>query len=245
VTVKLNPALAAAAAATLLVTAACGGSEADADRTAADDGAEQSFADLSAEEILDAAIEAVRDADSVRAAGGVVDDELGPIQMDISVSGDTCSGWMEMEGARADVLRAEGGSWMRADEDFWIATVGEAEGPAAASLFADMWLLDRDDNLDELCDIQDIFGDVESLADEDLEKADNGVVEIGGVQTVQVRATDDVGAVSVIYVATEEPHWVIRLDVAEEQGVMRFAEYDTIDRFAPPPAEEQVDPDGH
>lgn len=245
---KTKPALTSLAAATLLAAAACGSDGSNsADDQSTEDAAQaeiDAFVALSAEEIAERAKEDTQALESVRFGGGAVEDGE-PIKMDISVTPETCSGWMETQGFRMEVLLVDGQSWFRGDEAFWRTAAG-AQADLVLGMVGDKWIVDADGEVvspdDELCNLETFF-ESDDEDPKDFSKVDGEeLVEVDGRQAIKIRSEGSDGP-GVLYVAVEAPHYLLRADDEAETGVLTFTDFDEVEPAEAPAEDEQIDMD--
>ncbi|MFW6772864.1 hypothetical protein ACOACO_01170 [Nocardioides sp. CPCC 205120] len=234
-------AIAAGMVLTTSVVAGCGSDdEGSSSDSSSEDGsdadASDEFADSSAEDIIAAAQEAIEGAESFRVAGEIEDDgDTVEVDLMLDEAGD-CTGEMTLASVGSlQIVGVDGSYWVNGDADFWTAAAGD---PAAASLFADKWVVDAEQDFAEVCDIE-TFRDDESDGDvEDAEKGD--VTEVDGEEAVEVTFTDDEGESVTASVLTSEPHYLVKLE--GETGAFTLSDFDEPVDAEEPPADEVLDP---
>ncbi|MEJ7832048.1 MAG: hypothetical protein WKF79_03975 [Nocardioides sp.] len=117
----------AAAAATVLLSGAaltgCGGDSGGGGEDGGD------FAEQSADEIVDAAMDAMAGLESVHLTA-VIDAEGSQVQLDLSVStsGD-CTGSIVLDGATAELRSVDGEGWFKPEEAFWRNSIPDRPRP--------------------------------------------------------------------------------------------------------------------
>ena len=240
-------AIAAAAAISLVFVTGCGASGDDdetkstttteAEKPSGDNG----VADLSAEEILDEASAALRDAGSVHMAGAI-DDDGREIGIDMGLSRDGAAGTLRLGGDEVKLVVTADKVYMQGDESFY-RSIG---GSAAAKLLGDRWLsVDADSPQGE--DFAG-FGDFDSFVDSFLDpgevtKGDTG--EIDGTPAIALEDTeteeDEAGE---LWVATEGEPYPLQVNEkgSDTQKVTLSKHGDEVD-VTPPPADDVIDLD--
>lgn len=181
-------------------------------------------------EIKDQVLEDMRDAESVHLAGTINHDgqELG-IDMGITVEGD-CAGSITVDGATADIISGPDGTFMKGDRAFWEMSA-PGQGELMLSLLGDKWALVPDsvaDSFSDICRLENFIDELEGDEDEDGgEKGDTE--EVNGREALEIIGEDeDTGDETSAWVATESPHYILRLtsDSETEGGAMEFTDYD-------------------
>lgn len=185
------------------------------------------FADLSGQEIADAAQEDMLGLDSMRYAGGLTSDGT-DVTLDIQSDVDgNCTGTIDILGGTVDVLATDGQSWFRADAAFWESSVPDQAAQIIA-LVGGKWVLDSTSEFGQFCDL-DEFRD--SLFDESNGEAtytNLGTDEIDGEPVVEVESEDDKGT-SIGYVLVEGDHYLVKVqsdDDPENSGEVFFSGFD-------------------
>lgn len=213
-----------ALAGTLL--AGCGGDANDgttggAPQTSAP--ADNGVADLEADAIVDKAIKALDTAKSYSLKGDITDED-GTIGLDFKISGKDILGTMTLGGAEVELLRADGQTFMRPDEDFWKQNAGdEKAGAALAELVGDRWAkVEKDDK-----DFQEFFQIAEpaKLLDPEGEIDKGETKTIEGVSTIALEEKSKDGGT--LYVATTGEPYPMLLEGSAGEGQITFADFGT------------------
>ena len=112
-------------------------------------------ADLTAEEILAAATDALKKAGSYQITGEAVEDGE-KMSMDLRIAGDDLAGTIGMGKSSFELLLVGGQPYFKADAAFW-KQVGGSEGAGVAKLIGDRWVKvgKDDDNFKGLFDLAD------------------------------------------------------------------------------------------
>lgn len=212
-------ALALALSATL-VLGACGD---DSDSGGGADAAEE-YADTSPEQVVEDILAAMNDLESVRLSGQMVEDgDTLDIDVAISKSGE-CEGTVGMEGSGSfELMQVDGVSYFKPDEEFWKAQAGSA-GEQLMEMAGDKWVMNSEDpdGFGELCDLDNF---IEGLEDGPEESKIEGTGDVDGTAAVKLAFKSDDGNEGIAYVAAEEPHRILRLDV-ENEGQVDFTDFD-------------------
>lgn len=198
------------------------------------------FADESPEAILDAAEKDMEALSSVSMNGQVTNDgqEL-ELQLSLNTRGD-CEGSISMEGGTAEIRSVGGQSWMKADEAFWTSFAGSS-APQITALVGDKWVtLPGDDgDFSSFCDLDEFLSDIDDDGDSKAEA--EGTEDVGGEEAVKLSAETDDGDPVTAWVAVDEPHYILKMEVTDgdEPGTMTFSDFDEeLDVEAP--AEDEV-----
>ena len=199
------------------------------------------FADLSGQEIADAAEEDMLALESMQYAGSLTSDGT-EITLDIQSDVDgNCAGSIQIAGGSVEVLATGGESWFRADAAFWNATVPDQAAQIIA-LVGDKFVLDSSDEFGQFCDL-DQFRD--SLFDEssgETTYTNLGADEIDGQAVVEVESKDQEGT-SIGYVLVEGEHYLVRIESDDEEnsGEVAFSAFDEDFTVEAPAADEVID----
>jgi serine/threonine protein kinase len=200
---------------------------------------EQAFVDSDAQSIVDEAEKEMAVLQSVRVTGeALTDGQPGRIDMVITSRGD-CDGTISLGGGTAQVRKIDGTAWLKPDQEFLVAGgASESEALATAALIGNRWILGTQEDADgftDICDIDELLED--DGGDYTFEKGDVG--ELDGQRVIDVQQTDSGGQAATIEVAVAEPHYVLQLDSAEDDGSYRFSQFDE-EFTAQAPADDEV-----
>lgn len=227
---------AAAAAGVLTIALAGCGDDGDG----GDDFAEQSY-----QEIKDAAIEDMGDAESLRLSGTIEEDGQ-ELTIDLAIGGEgECVGTIAMNGAEGEIISNSDGLFIKGDETFW-----ESTAPGQAEVILDMldgkWAKtppQGDEGFGELCNLDNF---VDELAEEDDEKEN---VEVGDVEEVDdqdavlLSGEDEDGGTTRAWISVDSPHYILKMEKegGDDPGQMSFSDYDEDVDASSPPEDEYVD----
>jgi hypothetical protein len=220
-------ALAGAAMATTL--AACGGG---------------GFAEESPEKIGEAAEKDMKALKSVRISGELVNDgEEISVDMALTTDGD-CEGTLGIQGGKTEIRSLGGETWMKPDAAFWEASAGE-QAALIQGVVGDKWVVLGDDqDFAELCDLDELLEQMGD--DEDDDKAEvEGTEDVDGTEAVKVTGETDEGDPVTVWVAVEEPHHILKMEVdqGDEPGEIVFSEFDEELSVEAPADDEVIDLD--
>jgi hypothetical protein len=228
--------LAALAVAAILLTTGC----ADGGNSGDD---EEDFADLSGQEIADAAEEDMRALDSMRYAGSLTTGGT-EISLDIqaSVDGD-CTGTIDLAGGSVEVLSTGGQNWFRADEEFWRANAPDDADQIIAAV-GDSWVVDSGGEFSQFCDLDQFRDSLFDESDGETTYTNKGADEIDGEPVVEVESKDAKGT-STGFVLVEGDHYLVRIasDDADGAGEVVFSDFDAEVGVEAPADDEVVDLD--
>jgi hypothetical protein len=198
-----------------MVTAGCGGGG-------------SSFADKSAADIMSAAATAMA---SVRTMHFVGDLTSGGQKIHVDLRSSTageCQGSLMIDRGSAQIVSSSGKAWMKPDHAFW-----REQSPTRAAqverVVGDKWVaIPMSSGLNKVCDLDNLL---QQLSPSDQQAAGSTVVgttTVNGTDAVQVRGTSKQGDTVSAWVATGDPHHVLRLAVTggSSPGTISFSEFD-------------------
>lgn len=177
------------------------------------------YEESSAEQVVRDVNEALDRVESVRVHGVF---ELEPevfTEADLRMSASGCVGGLDLiQGGSASLVVADGRAYLAADELFWIEVMGRKEGSAAAALAGDRWVTNSalpggGFDLDKVCNMEGLLGAFD-LAGDDVEDLAATTVEPGELDGAQVVVlTDPTQPGAELYVAADDPHHPVRIDM--------------------------------
>ena len=224
----------------LLVLTACGGGSDGGSGEESDQGTEEAaaFADETPEAITAAAEEDMKALSSLRMTGGITTDgqEIS-IDVALSTAGD-CAGDLTLgEDAGFEVLSVGGETWIKPSQAFWEQFAGPAASQIAEAA-GDKWVAFPGDEADDFAEICDLDSLLDEFNEDDEGPAPEvaGTEEVDGQEAVVVTSTSDEGDPVKAWVATEDPHHILQLEVdqGEEPGQIQFSDFDAeLDLEAP------------
>jgi hypothetical protein len=200
------------------------------------------FADESAETILTTAEQDMKALSSVRVAGDLtVDGEELDFDMRVSSAGD-CSGTIGVAGGQAELMSVNGTVYMKPDETVWTTLAGP-DAEMVKSAVGDRWISEpaSEGGFGGLCDLDELLSD---LGDDEEAGGEVGDVEdVDGTEAVTVDSETDEGDPLTVWVAVDEPHHILKMEVTEgdEPGTVTFSEFDEPLDLEPPAEDEVVD----
>jgi hypothetical protein len=219
----------AVVAGTALLATACGG------------GGGPSFADESGIDIMKAATTDMAAVTSMHFTGDVTSSGK-KIHVDLRTStAGQCQGSFTIGKGTAQILASDGKAWMKPDHAFW-----EQQAPAQAAqveqLVGDKWVsIPMSSGLSEVCDLDNLLTKLTPSSDKQAQDTKViGTTQVGGTDAVQVQGTSQQGDTVSAWVATGEPHHVLKLDVVDgsSPGTLTFSEFDTpLDIATPAPSD--------
>jgi hypothetical protein len=219
----------AVVAGTALLATACGG------------GGGPSFADESGIDIMKAATTDMGAVTSMHFTGDVTSSGK-KIHVDLRTStAGQCQGSFTIGKGTAQILASDGKAWMKPDHAFW-----EQQAPAQAAqveqLVGDKWVsIPMSSGLSEVCDLDNLLTKLTPSSDKQAQDTKViGTTQVGGTDAVQVQGTSQQGDTVSAWVATGEPHHVLKLDVVDgsSPGTLTFSEFDApLDIATPAPSD--------
>lgn len=206
-----------------------------ADAGAPEDVAEVAFAEQDGEAIVEASKEAMAGLTSLRVTGELAQ-ASGTLTMDVAVAADQCRGSIRTpEDQTIELLGVGDTIWIRPDDAFWRAYLGEEADSFLASV-GDKWsLFPQDLGYEQFCNFEDIVDD--EIAEKDYETGE--VADVNGAAAVAVTGTDDDGVETVGHVLVEGDHYLVGVESDGEQAVdITYSDFDVpVDAEEPAPAD--------
>ncbi len=196
----------------------------------ADDGG---IADESAEDLVVLATEAMRDLKSVHVEGNLSTPKGRDVTLDLSMSTvGNCSGTVGLGGGSLEVLQVDGDGWYRADAAYWQAAQPDDAAEIIRTL-GDSWVVaDGSPYMASFCELDSFLdGTFEPFDRQRFEKGDTD--RVGTEEVVEFKGNES----SSVYVATDDPHYILKL--AGKEGQTSFSDFDE-DIEVEAPAEEDT-----
>jgi hypothetical protein len=220
------------------VLSACGG-----DGGCAEGG---DFAARPADEIVKGAKSDMSDLDAVRVAGSMSSDGQ-EIKLDIQASADgDCTGSIGAAGGSAELLGVSGKTWMKPDEAFWRASVGDS-ADQIISLVGDKWVVipEDEDSLNTFCDVDDLLDELLKDEDSGSTYSKQGTDEVDGDDVVKIDNEDKEEGTSTGYVLVDDPHYLVKIEKTEgeDTGSVTFSEFDEEFEVEAPADDDVIDLD--
>jgi hypothetical protein len=215
-----------AAMATAMLLTSCGGGN--------------DFAEESAATILEESEKDMKALSSVTVGGELTTDgEQLTLDMTVTTEG-ACEGTIGIQGGEAEIRSDGETSWMKPDAAFWESFAGESAA-MVQQVVGDRWVLVPGDasQFTELCDLDDLLS--EMGGDDEASGEVGETREVAGQDAVEVTTETDEGDPLTVWVATEDPHHILEMEVdqGEEPGTITFSKFDEeLDVQAP--AEDEV-----
>ena len=200
-------------------------------------GEDNGVADLEADEILDKATTALREAGSVQVTGEISQDG-GKLGIDLGISRDGAAGNMSIDGAEVNLIVTKEKVYMQGDAAFY-ESIG---GGAAAKLLGDKWL-SVDADAEQARDFG-AFGDFDEFVDSfldpgDIKKGDTGDIE--GTPAIALDDQDDEEP-SQLWVATVGEPYPLQVNrIGSDTEKIRLSKHGEEVDTTPPPSDEVVD----
>ena len=231
----LFPRLALGLVVAVALVAGCG-KDRDAGATPTPTPSENGVAVLSVNEILDRALQSLRDAGSFRMKGGATDDDV-KLEMDLKFRHEDVIGTMTVDGAGLELIKLGDVVYVKPNEA-GLKRISEGDESVAA-FFRGKWLKGsaKRGNLSSFADVVDL----------DQLLGPSGGLSKGGPR--EVNDTPAIGLVDTsanggtIYVATVGPPYPLRIEGDKSSGAIDFSEFGTPVDIQPPPGNEVIDVD--
>jgi hypothetical protein len=210
-----------------------------------DDGGDgEDFADLSGQEIADAAEEDMLALDSMRYAGSITSAGT-DVSLDLQADADgTCTGTIDILGGSVEVLSTGGQSWFRADSAFWESSAPDQAAQIIA-LVGDKWVLDSSSEFAQFCDLDEFRTSLFDEGNGETTFTSKGTDEIDGAAVVEVESKDDKGT-RIGYILVEGKHYLVKIQSDEDpenSGEVFFSEFDEPVEVEAPAQDEVIDLD--
>lgn len=208
------------------------------------DAAADEFAAQPAQDILDAAMADTRKATSLRMKGNVPSDN-GMVDLDISLNDQKqCEGSVGTKGGSADFIYTDNTVYLQADEAFWKAQAGEEQGATMAQMFEGKWAktTQSTETYASFCDLTALTGGLKEGSATASTVGDRG--EVDGSDAIEL-TEEKPGSKSSLWVATGSPHYILKLENAEngQAGVLTFTDYNEPVDITVPDSSDVIDLD--
>lgn len=177
-----------------------------------DDSAENAFEGENADAIAAKAVEATRDADSMRMKGQV--EESGQsMTIDMAVDNQSnCQGTITQEGAKAEVRRTGQTLYLKGDEKYWQTSLkGQPGADTAVDKAAGKWVKipGQDEQMAGMCDKQKLVAALDEDKSERQGMKKDGTAEVDGTQAVKLtKASGD--ETHTLFVAAEGEPYILK-----------------------------------
>jgi hypothetical protein len=224
-------------AASALLTAGCGGGSSSS---------AASFADGSGPDILTAATTDMGAVKSMHFTGDVTSSGQ-QIHVDLrSSTAGECQGSFTIGTGTAQILASDGKAWMKPDHAFWEQQA-KAQAAQIEKLVGDKWVsIPLSSGLSKVCDLDNLLKKLTPSSDKQTRGTKVvGKTQVAGTDAVQVQGTSKQGDTVSAWIATGEPHHVLKLAVTDgsSPGTLTFSEFDEpLDISTPAPAEVAIIP---
>ncbi len=199
------------------------------------------YLDQSAETIVDDAVAAMKEVESVRLEADVnVDDMDIGLDLALTTSGD-CTGTIGLDGNEAEIRALDGTSWFRAEDEFWRSSF--PDNPEQADTIIETvggkWVLDESNQFASFCDLDEFLkGVAERDEGEKLAKGDES--EVDGQDVIEIEGKTKEGDPSKVSVSLDEPHYILAVSAeGQDVGSATFSNFDE-DVEVEAPAEDEV-----
>jgi hypothetical protein len=194
------------------------------------------FAHMSAPEIANEAADAMRRLTSMRMRGTTTDPTLGAVALDFRFdTTGSCVGQIDLTSGAAQVVVAEGEQYVRADEEFWAATVkNPADAARLTARVGDRWvrLPEVANDLTDYCNLEKLLSEATKGDNSGYRRV--GTEDIGDQATIQL-ANDVPGESAQLWVATGRDHYLVQERLSGSvEGTVGFSDFNVpVDAQAP------------
>jgi hypothetical protein len=200
------------------------------------------FAEGSADDIVKAASADMKALSSMRMQGELTaSDQAITIDLALNTDGD-CQGSIGVMGGKAEIIQQGDQAWFKPDQAFWEATAAE-QADQIVQLVGDKWVVlpTGDDSFTSFCDLDTLLEDIGNGPDSETTKGDTD--EVDGEDTVIVKSTSDNGDPVQAWIATDDPHHILKMQVTsgDEPGTITFSDFDADLEIEPPADDEVID----
>lgn len=202
------------------------------------------FAKQGVEDVVSASLETMTEVDSLRMTGSLwLKGRAHFVDLHLSRSGD-CTGTLTYDGSHVDVRGVGGKAWVKGDVGF-INTAGGGAGlpRATQERLARSWIPLGTRQARDLCAFDTLFDKYGVVHEDDDEVADltrGDEVSLDGEDAVVVTGTDGGVATQRAWIASEAPHYVLKItqEGGREPAALAFSEFDQGFEVEPPPAKD-------
>jgi len=195
------------------------------------------IAAMSAQQILDKAMTALKTAKSVHIKGDIKTDE-GLISLDLTLTDKKDGvGSMSMAGQKVELTKIGTDIYMKADAEFWKQFAGD-QGGVIATLLAGKYLKATTSD-GEFGSMASFFDFTESL-ELDGEATKGETKAINGINAISVK---EAGGTSpgTVWIATQGEPFPLRLEGPPGEGAIDFTDYNKPVDIKAPPADQVID----
>lgn len=205
----------------------------------------ESFSDGTAAEIRDAVVADMEDLSSVRMAGTATV-EGQPVTIDVQMDTEgNCLGSIKLRGGSAQLINTPEESYLLGDASFWRNTSQTpAQGKAVAREIGSKWVRmgEGAGGFSSFCDLDVIIASIREDAT-GVDKGDFG--QVGGVGAVSLTKAGSAGGTVTVWVAAEDPHYILRLETVggDEPGSFDLSDHDQPVDVHTPDASDVIDLD--
>ena len=218
-------------AAAVVLLAGCGGGGND-------------FADQPPKDIAKAAAADMKDLTSLRMQGDLTTSgqKIG-VDMQITTSGD-CQGTITVTDGSAQLVSSGGHAYMKPDKAFW-----ESQAPGQATqieaVVGDKWVvIPSASGLDSACDLSQLLDGIANTGSDPSSAPTSATSDsVDGQDAVELRGKDSSGKPVTAWVATDDPHYVLRMQVTQgdQPGTITFSDFDKSVTIQAPPSDQVID----
>ncbi|MCM2389772.1 hypothetical protein [Streptomyces albipurpureus] len=211
-------------------------------------GSDEPFEGKNADKIAADAVQATRDAKSVRMAGSVKQQDGSTIQVDFRVDEqDNCTGTLSGQGTKAEIIQTSQSAYVRGDAAFWKNSLkGQPDADKAMGKLQGKWVKApaNEGGLQGMCDKQAFLAAMDGDKSERKGMKKGETTSVDGKKALNLEKKQPGGEKLTLFVATEgKPHILKSVSQGgKTPGEMVFTEYDKKVDAQEPPSDEVVDP---
>ncbi|MEV7794669.1 hypothetical protein AB0O68_22165 [Streptomyces sp. NPDC087512] len=212
------------------------------------DSGDEAFEGQSADAIAAKAVEATREAKSLRVKGDTRLPDGSTVTVDVLVDQEkNCEGTIDTGKGKADVRHTDATLYLRGDEQYWRTAL--ARQPEAARQIVpevrDKWVRmpAGDAALAGVCDKQGLIAAMDEDKSEREDMKRGSTTEVDGEEALELTKRTSAGERLGLYVATKDEPFVLRTTTegGKTPGSVTFSDYNEPVRPEQPPAGETVD----
>ncbi len=218
----------------VVLLAGCGGRSA---------GHGSDFSQESATDILKTAATDMQALKTVRMAGRIEasGQQIG-FDLQLTTQGD-CRGTFKVGDGSAQIIASGGDSWMKPDHEFWTMQAGR-QASQIEGLVGDKWVaIPAGSSLSSVCDLDSFLNKIKNPGSDKASSATVvGTDKVAGHDAVQVRDTGKGDNKTDGWVSTDDPHYLLKLEVAGSGGgIVTFSDFDADVTIKAPDPSDVVD----
>lgn len=201
------------------------------------------FAEESAADIVKAAGADMQDLSSLRMQGALTSNGQ-DVSIDLALNTDgDCQGSIGLGDGTAEIVQQGGQAWFKPDQAFWEANAPD-QADQIMQVVGDKWVVlpPGDESFTSFCDLDTLLKDIGDGPESDT-STEGETEEVDGQDTVIVNSTSDSGDPVKAWIATDDPHHILKMQVTQgdEPGTITFSDFDADLEIEAPADEDTID----